>query len=221
MREPGERVTGIRPDPRRPDRFLVERDGLPWLKLSAARVVELGLSVGEPLTEERRATIEQAATLDAALDAGLRLLAVRPRSEAELRRRLQQKRFAPSVVEQVLARLRSLGYLDDRAFAESWIRQRRALNPRGASALRRELRSKGVAPELIDACVPDDPVSELAAAREVVEKHRKRFQALDARTAERRLAGVLSRRGFSWSVIRTVLLESGFSPETTDDVSAE
>ncbi|MFN3336409.1 MAG: regulatory protein RecX [Thermomicrobium sp.] len=219
MEETLETITQIAPDPRRTDRFRIERNGVAWLTLSAARVAELGLRVGEVLTAERRVAIEHAATVDAALEVGLRLLSVRPRSEAELQQRLRQKRFSEAVIQEVLARLRLLGYVDDRAFAEAWVAQRQATNPRGAAALRQELRSKGVSPELIKEVVLEDPESELAAARELVRKHKQRLQRVDAKTARRRLTGLLQRRGFSWSVIHAVLREHGMDGESAEELS--
>ncbi len=200
-----QQITRVAPHPRRSGMFVVERDGEPWLILSAARVAELGIVAGERLTSERVAAIERASVLDSAMDAALRALAARPRSEAELARRLRQKGLAEEIIADVLARLRQLGYLDDRAFAEAWVAQRRRFNPRGAAALRRELRAKGVASDIIDAVVGDEPENDLAAARAVAEKHWPRLQRLDRAVAERRLVGLLQRRGFSWAVIRQVV----------------
>ncbi|MCX2727492.1 RecX family transcriptional regulator [Thermomicrobium sp. 4228-Ro] len=205
MAEVEQRITRLAPHPRRADRFVVERDGEPWLLLSAARVAELGIVVGERLTSERVAAIERAGAVDAAMDIALRALASRPRSEAELAQRLRQEGTAEDIVAEVLSRLRHLGYLDDRAFAEAWVTQRRRFSPRGAAALRRELRVRGVAPEIIDAVVGNDSVDDLEAARAVAQKHWHRLQRLDRAVAERRLIGVLQRRGFSWSVIHRVV----------------
>ncbi len=221
MDEAPQTITQVVPDPRRADRFRIERNGIAWVTLSAARVAELGLRVGEVLTAERCAAIEHAAAVDAALEAGLRLLGVRPRSEAELQQRLRRKGFPESVIHEALTRLRRLGYVDDRAFAEVWVAQRQAANPRGAAALRQELRSKGVSPELINDVVDEDPESELAAARELVRKHQQRLQRVDAKTAQRRLAGLLQRRGFSWSVIRAVLREYRMDGESDAEVTDE
>jgi len=206
MTESEQRITGITPHPRRADRFLVERDGAPWVQLSAARVAELGLRVGERLTGERAEAIERAAAVDAAMDVALRALAVRPRSEAELAQRLRQKGVAAEVARDVLARLRALGYLDDQAFAEAWVAQRQRLNPRGTAALRRELQAKGIAPEIIEAVVGTGE-DDLAAARSVARKHWPRLQRLERTVAERRLLGLLQRRGFSWPTIRRVMAE--------------
>ena len=55
----------------------------------------------------------------ATYDAALHLLSYRPRSEAEVRRRLA-RRYSIELIERVIAMLREHHYLDDAAFAGYW-----------------------------------------------------------------------------------------------------
>src|SRR4051795_2167360 len=63
--------------------------------------------------------------------------------------------FRPPLVDQAVTRMTELGYLDDEAFARSWVASRDRARPRGGHALRRELQLKGVDRELVDAVVGD------------------------------------------------------------------
>ena len=85
----------------------------------------------------------------AAVDAACRFLSFRPRSEAEVRRRLS-RRFPPELVDRVIEALRDKEYLDDEEFARRWRLHRERFNPRGRRALQRELCRFGVAREVID-----------------------------------------------------------------------
>jgi regulatory protein len=70
------------------------------------------------------------------------MLARRPYSVAEIRRALQRKFPSHSGIEDAIARLRSLGYLDDKKFAEqiaSSLARNRAYGPH---RIRRELKAK-------------------------------------------------------------------------------
>ena len=70
------------------------------------------------------------------------MLARRPYSVAELRRALERKYPQSVKVPEAIARLRELGYLDDRKFAEQYaysLAQNRAFGPH---RLRRELKAK-------------------------------------------------------------------------------
>src|SRR5207248_9318412 len=56
---------------------------------------------------------------DPALDAGVRMLARRAHSRAELRLKLRRRGYQPGEIEEALTRLTELGYIDDEAFARA------------------------------------------------------------------------------------------------------
>ena len=81
------------------------------------------------------------------------MLARRPYSVAEMRRALERKFSQKEQVAAALARLREIGYLDDRKFAEQYaytLAQNRAFGPH---RLRRELRGKLVDSKHIEPAV--------------------------------------------------------------------
>ena len=129
--------------------------------------------------------------------AALRYLAYRPRSESEVRNRLMG-RFSPDVVDSVIDDLVRQGLADDARFAGLWTDSRNRLNPRSASAIRRELISKGVARDIAENAVRE--VSDGDAAYAAGAKHARRLSESDFHTFRRRLWGYLRRRGFSSSV---------------------
>jgi regulatory protein len=130
-----------------------------------------------------------------AFDRSLLILAGRPHSAAELSRKLRQRGHGGDEVEGAIGRLRELGYLDDRAFAESLVGWRSG--SRGRRAMASELSARGVsrdvAQEVLGAL---DPEAELEAARKLAARDRDN----PARAAAR-----LRRRGFGEETIRTVL----------------
>jgi regulatory protein len=81
---------------------------------------------------------------DVVMAAAAALLAARPRTISDTRTRLTTMGFTAPLVETVIGRLVDLGYLDDARFATAWIEARDRSRPRGATALRQELRRKGV-----------------------------------------------------------------------------
>jgi regulatory protein len=98
----------------------------------------------------RRGAVDDPAVV---LEAAARYLEVRPRSVAEVRRRLTDAGYRPELIEGALERLTALGYLDDAAFARTWVESRDRARPRGARALRDELRRKGVGSEDVEAAI--------------------------------------------------------------------
>lgn len=153
-----------------------------------------------------------------AYDSALRLLGVRARSRHELRTRLLDKDFEPTEVDSVLERLAGVGLVDDSDFAHQWVRTRHTYSAKGRTALRHELRTKGVDPGIIAEAVGTiDDDDERSRAAELVAKKIGRVPVDSlADPAERdkhlrRLVGMLARRGYgpgiSVELVRTALDE--------------
>ena len=141
-------------------------------------------------------------------------LAVRAQTRQELERALRAKKVPATVAQQVLDRMASVGLVDDAAFASAWVESRHSRRHLSALALRQELQAKGVDREVIEAAlVPVDTDAELVAARALVARKSAAMADLSDQVRDRRLAGLLSRRGFGPAVIARVLEErSGECP---------
>ncbi|HEU5473853.1 MAG TPA: regulatory protein RecX, partial [Actinophytocola sp.] len=106
-----------------------------------------------------------------AKDTCLRLLRFRPRTRAELQQALARKGFDDDIIDQALTRLDDVGLIDDKSFAEVWIRSRHTYEGLGRHALVAELRRKGVDDDIAaDAITTLDPATEEARARQLVRK---------------------------------------------------
>lgn len=136
-----------------------------------------------------------------------RLLRYRPRSLREAEQRLLRKGFSSEIVRQVLAQAQERGWLDDEAFAKLWISDRLLTKPKGARALRSELRAKGVPDQMIERALERAELDETALARQLLQARLARYAADDPQSRERKLTAFLARRGFAYQVIRTVLRE--------------
>ena len=163
----------------------------------------------------RRAAVEDPAVV---MEAAAAFLAVRPRSTAETRRRLEHLGYPAPLVRTVVERLTEMGYLDDDAFARAWLESRDRARPRGESALRRELSLKG-----IDRAVVDQVLADRRDARPASTETRDSPDAEAARRLlERRASAILRepdarrRRQKAYAL----LARNGFDPETCRDVAA-
>ncbi|MDQ4078853.1 MAG: RecX family transcriptional regulator [Chloroflexota bacterium] len=163
------------------------------------------LQVGQSLTDEQVAELQQADSYQKAYTRALDYLSRRPRSRGELERYLMKKEVAEHHSHQILARLTELGLLDDFAFATYWIENREAFRPRGERAIRYELRQKGVDETIIDQVLAQSELDEVESAYRVALKKMSRLQAIDDPWQfKQKLAGYLGRRGFNWDVIQQV-----------------
>ncbi len=204
-------VTELRFQKQARDRVNVYLDGRYAFALPATEAARL--RKGQFLSDAEIQALQQVDLRAKALDRALRFLAVRPRSTWEVRQHLSRYRpqgrpLPQEHVAWVLARLEEQGYLDDRAFAQYWVEQRRRFSPRGVRALAHELRQKGVPASVIEpvlASVGD----EVAAAQEALRKRLHGWRHLDEETFRRKAQGYLQRRGFDWETIAEVLAHLG------------
>ena len=121
-----------------------------------------------------------------------------------LARKLKSKGFDRDSVERAIARVAELGYLDDRAFAETWTRARLASRLEGYKALYRGLVQRGVSRD-----VADDVLVSLYSDELELSKARELVLGLPARKAASRLTA----RGFRSRTIARVLRGLGKDPE--------
>jgi len=164
------------------------------------------------------------------MEAAAAFLAVRSRSVAETRRRLNHLGYPPALCDQVVDRLVELDYLDDLAFARAWVESRDRARPRGAVALRRELQLKGVPDDTINEVIADraaaaarrvaadDELPEDAdrdAARHLLERRASSLRREpDLRRRRQRAYALLARNGFTPDVCHEVASSvAGDDPE--------
>ncbi|HEY0839997.1 MAG TPA: regulatory protein RecX [Vulgatibacter sp.] len=161
---------------------------------------EAGPAKGAPRRSRKRAPL--GGSYEAALQLAFDQIARRPRSEAEVRRKLASAGADEAVMERVLVRLRELRYLDDDAFA----RQRaRGLAARGFGPLAAasRLALAGVSHEDTRRGVEEAFDEETTLARRALERRLKgRGQDELDRKERDRLLRWLAGRGFSPSAIR-------------------
>jgi len=154
-------------------------------------------------------------TRDKLFQKALKMLAARPRSEGQLRDRLNA---VPGVdratVDDCIARLKEMGFLDDRRFAESYALNRSGSKPMGRSRVARELAVKKVARSTIDEALDSvlDPAEEEKLIDRAIEKRIQTRGRPSDQAASRRMFQHLARLGFDYElIIRKVreLRESG------------
>jgi regulatory protein len=139
----------------------------------------------------------------------LRALTGAPKTRKQLADLLARRGVPEEAAEAVLDRFGEVGLIDDAAFARAWVNSRQAGRGLARRALRAELYAKGVdadvAAEAV-ALVDDD--DERSAAHHLVERRLPGMRRLDRTTAERRLIGMLARRGYPGGLAAAVVREA-------------
>jgi len=167
--------------------------------LETETVVRQGLQVGQELSDNQVEELTREGYFSRCLNAATHFLSYRPRSEFELRKRLNQRDFEKNVIEAVLTRLKEQGLVDDVAFAQFWKENRDTFSPRSRWLTGLELRRQGVAADVIDSVVDD--VDDSYNAYRAAYSRVRRLPLSDYQTFRQRLGDYLKRRGFSYGVI--------------------
>ncbi len=202
------RITKIelqKKNPRRRSVFLDERFAF---GLDEEVVYKYGLKTGQELKQNEINRILDSETKREAKDAALRFLSFRMRSEKELRDKLRKKEFAQNIIDEVIKDLARVNLIDDYEFASAFVRDRISNSPRGKVLLRRELWKKGIRKEIIEKVLREyfkEEDQELALARELSQKRKRRYHGLEKNVAKRRMMSFLLRRGFSYDIVKQVL----------------
>lgn len=138
--------------------------------------------------------------LEAAL---LRKLGRADMSVHEVRLWLRKKDAAEGDANELIDKCERLGYLNDERLAVTLTERLSDRKGKSRGAIAGELRQRGIPSVFVDAAlesIEDD--SEQARADELAQARVRQFRHLDDSTAERRLMGYLSRRGYSGTVVR-------------------
>lgn len=127
------------------------------------------------------------------------------KTEAQLRRKLEESEYPKEAVESAIAYVTSYGYLDDRRYAEHYIEWKK--QGKGKARLKMELVQKGISREIIEEVLESTDFGETREMiRQIILKKRKTDIPMNEKEKQR-LYGFLMRKGFSSSDILAVMRE--------------
>ena len=134
------------------------------------------------------------------------------KTEAQLRRKLEESEYPKEAVESAIAYVTSYGYLDDRRYAEHYIEWKK--QGKGKARLKMELVQKGISREIIEEVLESTDFGETREMiRQIILKKRKTDIPMNEKEKQR-LYGFLMRKGFSSSDILAVMREEEWRNNT-------
>jgi regulatory protein len=212
-----QKITGLRVQERNPKRVNVYLDG--EFAFGLQRITAAWLYLGQELDDNKIAELKAADKKEVALQKALHFVDYRPRSVSEVRRRLEENHYPEGLIQEILDRFQELGLLNDQRFAESWVENRKEFRPRSKSALRMELRLKGIPDETIDQAV--ETVDDEEQAFQAGMKQARKYRNLEWQDFRKKMFDFLMRRGFNYEIIAPVIhriWEERNSGEATEEL---
>ena len=189
-----------------PDFLAAENDGPDFLASDGNAAPDFAAGPGLSFDDDEDDAPDFDADYARAKKTAMNMLAMRDHSSDELRKKLLKRDLMPEAIDVLIEKLQNSRLLNDEEFAHRFARAQRENRKLSRSVLKRELSKKGISPELAADAVADiDGEEELA--REVAERKAASTRRLEYAVRERRILGMLARRGFPSAICIKVTRE--------------
>lgn len=196
------KITSIKQQVKRPDRYSIFVDGKYEFSLSDTALLESKLATGQELTKGQVREYKQLSADDKLYNLTLRYVVLRPRSRWEIEFYLERKKASPALTELILNKLSIIGLIDDEKFAQAYVNDRRLLRPASRRKMVNELRKKRVAGDTIEKTVGASQEEEQTALQAIIESRRRQAKYRDD---DLKLMQYLARQGFNYGDIKAAL----------------
>lgn len=196
------KITAIKAQVKNPERISIYVDEKYSFSLNYNQLLDQKLHVGVELDDPRLAELKHISDFGKAYERAMMYSLLRPRSLRELRDYCRRKKWAPEDCEIIIQKLLDKGYVNDRAFAKSWIENRAINKSTSQRKLRMELKQKGITDDIINDVLQQSSYSEDTALRDMIAKKRRLSRYKDD---EQKLMQYLARQGFGFDEIKQAL----------------
>lgn len=198
------KITDIKQQVKSPERYSIFVDGKFSFGLSESALMTSTLKVGKEITPEELAELKDTARSDKAYGQALGLIARRKRSEWEIRDYFKRKEYESELIEMLVERLYKSRWLDDAAFAQMWVENRRLLKSTSARRIAQELKAKRVSDDNISQALANDATDEQEVLRDLVVRKQKQSRYQDTQ----KLMAYLVRQGYNYGDVKQAMSQN-------------
>jgi len=206
---PKRKIVEIKPQVRNPQRSTIIFDDGSVFGISEDVFISHRFKIGDEIDDKKFDAIFVDELRSKVFNSAVRLLGFRMRSVNELRGRLKDKKYPDDLIEDVLDKLISMKYLDDKEFAIAFANDKVNNKRIGPIALRKEFIPHKLDEELIEVAIENVykkyPIKELIVSH-LTKKKIISGSELDQKS-KKRIIDLLNRKGFNWNDISNVFSE--------------
>lgn len=163
-----------------------------------------GYSEGQEISEDELASLKEEAGFRSAYEKGIKYLSVRAYSERELYNKLKMK-FGAEASERAIDKMLRMGYLDDEAFCNQYVKYLFEVKKYDIKRISYELRNKGIDPETADNALKtldNEPI------QRIIDMLRLKYEkSLENEKDRKRLVNRFIRMGYSYHDIKAAFEE--------------
>lgn len=214
-------ITKIAQQKRKKDRYSIYLDDKYAFSVEEDVLVRNQLTKGTSLTAEEIETINEKDEYHRAYLQAINYLSYRMRSIKEMEQYLNKKEVYPGWIEQIIVKLIDEKLLDDRQFAESYVRDRMHQTSKGPQLIERELGEKGIPKTIAKAATAlYDRESQEEKASKWLEKEMRKKTGHSFRRRKEQLRMKLMQRGFDATITNNVMQNSELEQDQDREAEA-
>lgn len=191
-------------EPRRKSLTAVYIDGEFALKLDTQTLLENRIKIGTVLDDDELKLLIEKSNTRRAKEKALWLISYRDHSKKELTDKIAKDCDRTSA-EAAVERMQELGLVNDEAYARRYAQQLLEVKHLSIKGVKYKLIEKGIDRALIDDILSEFDVDSKEQIREIIDK--KYARSLSDEKGKRRAFSGLSRMGFSFGDIKSVIAE--------------
>lgn len=194
------KITAIKAQVKNPDRVSVYVDDKYAFSLTHNQLLEQKIHAGLEIDEPRFEALKKASDFGKMYERVVQYVMLRPRSRREVEQYCRRKKYDAEDCQVVIEKLTAMRYLDDQAFARSWVRSRAATKPVSRRRLQAELQQKGVGGHMQQEAIAE--YDERTALRQLIAKKQRLIRY---KNDPQKLMTYLARQGFAYEDIKSAL----------------
>lgn len=203
-------ITKVEQQKNNQHRFSIYLDDKYSFSVSEDTLVKTRLRKGMEVDRVEIEKILQEEDFNLCKNYGLKLLGYKSRSEYEIKEKMINKGFSKDSIEKSLQYFREENYINDREYAERYIKDRINLKKLGYHRIKNELYKRNIDSSIVEELL-NEYISfsdEYERALELaIKKAKTTYRSQDVQALYRKLGGYLQRQGYSMDIITKVLRE--------------
>ncbi|UTR14061.1 recombination regulator RecX [Salipaludibacillus sp. LMS25] len=163
---------------------------------------------GKDMSEDDITLLQEKDDLDKAMQKVLNFLSYRMRSELEVFNYLKELEVSDDQIGEMMDRLRELEFVNDRLFAEAFVRTKRDTGKKGPLIIEQELHQKGISQGLIDDAMTQYTIEQqLEHAIIMIDKKQSSYKNEGLKKKQQKLIQFIIQRGYPHSIAVEALKE--------------
>ncbi len=191
---------------KRKGRYNIFLDGEYAFPVGEATLIDFRLMKGTELTDAQVTLIKNKENTNKAYGDAVNYLSYELRTEKEIKDYLYKKEYTTPIIMDVMDRLRKLNYLDDAAYAQSFINTQLRMSANGPRTIEQKMFKKGVPDDIIKQKIAEiDPDILLENATDFAQKQMRKTSRASFKQQMIKLRQNLYSKGFSGDTVNQAI----------------